>query len=144
MRRPDWHVTVFCDVHLERFPWIDCPGHTGVTGNDGAGGLAGKATTTSGWRLGSYEVLRSLRHYLQALGQGHTIDRLGERRLWKRQRFCCERTRQGHQLSIRPTPEMFQKQHRGNSTAYLQRRGGATSGRLHRDGVERIRAIPST
>ena len=42
--------------------------------------LVGKATITSGLRLGRSEVLRNLRHYLQAQSQGHhTIDRLEER-----------------------------------------------------------------
>ena len=42
--------------------------------------LGGKATVTSGLRLGRSEVLRSLRHYLQAQSQRrHTIDRMKER-----------------------------------------------------------------
>ena len=49
-------------------------------GNDRANRLAGKATLTSGLHLGKSEVLRNLRHYLRAQGQGHhTIDRLEER-----------------------------------------------------------------
>ena len=46
--------------------------HPGVKGNDQADRLAGKAKIRS-------EVLRSLRHYLRAQGEGHyTIDRLEE------------------------------------------------------------------
>ena len=42
--------------------------------------LAGKETITSGLRLGSPEMLRSLRHNLRAQSQGHhTTDRLEER-----------------------------------------------------------------
>ena len=45
--------------------------------NDRADRLAAKATLTSGLLIGKSEVLRSLRHYLQAQTQGHhTIDRL--------------------------------------------------------------------
>ena len=51
-----------------------------VKGNDRADRLAGKATITNDLRLGGSEVLRSLRHYLQAQNQGHhTLDRLEER-----------------------------------------------------------------
>ena len=43
-----------------------------------------EATLTSGLLLGRSEVLRSLRHYLQAQSQRHhTIDRLEEREAWK-------------------------------------------------------------
>ena len=58
----------------------ECPGHTGMKGNDRADRLAGKATLISGLLLGRYEVLRSLRHYLRTQSQGHvTIYRLEER-----------------------------------------------------------------
>ena len=47
--------------------------------NDRADRLAAKATLTSGLLIGKSELLRSLRHYLQAQTQGHhTIDRLEE------------------------------------------------------------------
>ena len=59
---------------------MHCPGHAGVKRKDRADRLAGKASLTSGLLLGRSEVLRSLRHYLQAQSQGHhTIDRLEER-----------------------------------------------------------------
>ena len=55
------------------------PGHAGVKGNDEADTLAGKAILTSGLLFRS-EVLRSLRHYLQAQSHGHhTVDHLEER-----------------------------------------------------------------
>ena len=48
--------------------------------NDRADRLARRATPTNGLLLGGSEVLRSLRHYLQAQRQEHhTIDRLEER-----------------------------------------------------------------
>ena len=57
-----------------------CPRYAGVKRNDRADRLAGKATTTSGLRLGRSAVLRSLKHYLRAHSLGHhTIDRLEER-----------------------------------------------------------------
>ena len=55
-------------------------GHAAVEGNDRADRLASKAHITSGLFLGISEVLRDLRHYLQAQSHGHhTIDRLEER-----------------------------------------------------------------
>ena len=68
------------DIHLRKLLRVYCPRHAGVKGNDRADRLAGKAILTSGLLLGRSEVLRSLRHYLQAQSQGHhTIDRLEER-----------------------------------------------------------------
>ena len=76
---PGWNVSMV-DIHLRKLPWVYCPGHAGVKGNDRADRLAGKAALKSGLLLGSSEVLRSLRHYLRAQSQGHhTIDRLEER-----------------------------------------------------------------
>ena len=68
------------DCHLRKLLWVYCPGHAGVEENDPADTLAGKAVITRCLRLGSSEVLRSLRHYLRAQSQGHqTIERLKER-----------------------------------------------------------------
>ena len=79
MGSPDWNVSM-ADIHLRKLPWVYCPGHAGVKGNDRADRLAGKATLTGGLLLGRSEVLRSLEHYLWAQSQGHhTIDRLEER-----------------------------------------------------------------
>ena len=79
MGSPDWNASVV-DIHLRKLLWVYCPGHAGVKGHDQVDRLAGKATLTSGLRLERSEVLRSLRHYLQAQSQGHhTIDRLEER-----------------------------------------------------------------
>ena len=83
MGSPDCHVSMF-DFRLRKLLWVYCPGYAGVKRNDRADRLAGKATITSGLRLGRSEVLRSLRHYLRAHGQGHhTIDRLQERSVEK-------------------------------------------------------------
>ena len=66
--------------HLQKLLWVYCPGHAGVKVNDRADRLAGKAVLTSGLLQGRSELLRSLRHYLQAQNQGHhTIDLLEER-----------------------------------------------------------------
>ena len=51
MGNPDWHVSVI-DIHLRKLLWVCCPGHAGVEENDRADRLAGKATITSGLRLG--------------------------------------------------------------------------------------------
>ena len=59
---------------------MSCPGHAGVKGNDWADWLVGKAAFTSGLLFWRSEVLRSLRHYLQAQNQGHhTTDHLEKR-----------------------------------------------------------------
>ena len=68
------------DTHLLKLLRVYCPGHAEVNGNDRADRLAGKATLTSGLRLGRSEVLRCLRHYLRAQILGYyTNDRLEER-----------------------------------------------------------------
>ena len=78
MGSPDWNVSMV-DIHLRKLPWVYCPGHAGVKGNDRADRLAGKATLTSSLLLGKSEVLRSLRHYLREQSQGHhATDRLME------------------------------------------------------------------
>ena len=64
--QPDWPVSIF-DTYLRKPLWVYCPGRVAVSGNDRADTLArGKAIVTSGFRLGRSEVLRSLRHYMQA------------------------------------------------------------------------------
>ena len=70
-------------------------------GNDPADWLAGKATLKCGLRLGKFEVLRSLKHYLRAQSQGHhTIDRLEERGVEKGSaRGSSWKTRKGHRQS---------------------------------------------
>ena len=80
MEKPRVECVDAVDIHLRKLPWVYCPGHAGVKGNDRADRLAGKATLTSSLLLGKSEVLRSLRHYLRTQCQGHhTIDRLEER-----------------------------------------------------------------
>ena len=39
-------------IHLQKLPWVYCPEHAGLKGNDRADRLAGKATLTSGLLLG--------------------------------------------------------------------------------------------
>ena len=98
-----------------------------MNGNDRADRPAGKATTTSDWRLERSEVLRSLRHCLRAQSQGHhTIDRLegGERR-GKRKHWTTfpERTREGHRQS-----DEHGNCFKGNAGETSERRGGAHMG----------------
>ena len=77
--KPDWNVSLV-DIHLRELLWVYCPGQAGMKGNDQADRLAGKASLTSGLRLGRSKVLRSLRQYLRTQSQGHhNIDRLEER-----------------------------------------------------------------
>ena len=90
-----WH-------HLRKLMWVYCPRHAGVKGNDRADRLAGKAIITSGLRLGRYEVLRSLRHYLWVQSQKipHRWPPREERR-GKRKPLTTflEKARQGHRQS---------------------------------------------
>ena len=67
---PDWNVLIV-DIHLWTLLWAYCPRHSGVNWNDQANRLRSKATLTSGLHLRKSEVLRSLRHYLQAQSQWH-------------------------------------------------------------------------
>ena len=76
MASPEWNVSMV-DIHLRKLLWVYYPGHAGVKGKDRADRLAGKANHKSGLLLGRSEMLRSLRHYLQAQSQGHhTVDSL--------------------------------------------------------------------
>ena len=53
----EWNVSVV-DIHLEKLPWVYCPGHVGVKGNDRTDRLTGKATLTNSLLLrGRSEVL---------------------------------------------------------------------------------------
>ena len=129
MGSPDWNVSMV-DIHLRSLLWVYCPGHAGVNGNDRADRLAGKGTLTSGLLLGRSKVLRSLRHYLRAQSQGHhTPDRLEERGVERgsARRSCLK----GRERAI--------VNQTNNGTV-----SKATSGKLLRDGVERILwAFPS-
>ena len=76
---PDWTASMVA-VHLRKLLRVYCPGHVRVKGNDRADRLAGKATLTNGLHLSRSEVLRNLRHCLQAQSQEHhTINHLEER-----------------------------------------------------------------
>ena len=61
-------ILVYVDVPhpTPKLLWVYCPGHAGVKENNRADRPEGKATITSGLRLGRFEVLRSLRRYLRA------------------------------------------------------------------------------
>ena len=72
------------------------------------------------------EMLRSLRHYLQAQSQGHhTIDRLEERGVERgsARRFFLERTREGHRQS-----DEHWNRFKDNAGENSERQGGAHMG----------------
>ena len=95
-----------------------------MKGSDQADRLAGQATLTSGLFLGRSEVLRSLRHYLQAQNQGHhTIDRLEER--GRKIGSARQSSSKGRERAI-------------VSQTNIGTVSKATSGKLLRDGVEHI------
>ena len=97
---------------------VYCPGHAGVKGND----------LTSGLLLERSEVLRSLRHYLRAQSQGHrTIDRLEERGV---ERGSARRS------SLKGRERAIVNQTNIGTVAK------AMLGKLVRDGVERLWALP--
>ena len=116
------------DIHLRKIMWVYCPGHAGAKRNDRADRLAEEATITGGLHLGRSEVVRSLRHSLRAQNQGHhTIDRLEEG---------------GVERGSAQRPSL-----RGRERAIVNQMGTVskeTSGKLPRDGVERIWAFPSS
>ena len=99
------------------------------TGNDRADRLAGK-TLAMGSLLGRSEVLRSLRHQLQAQSQGHhTIDRLEERGV---ERGSSRRS------SLKGQERVIVNQ------ANIGTASKVKLGKLLGDRVERIWAFPST
>ena len=74
-----WHTAMQC-LRLQRPLWIWCPEHAGVCGDGQADRLASTADITSGLQLGSAEVLRGLRNFLNMNRPEHHItDRLKER-----------------------------------------------------------------
>ena len=76
---PDWRTTMN-SLRLQRLLWIYCPGHAGVSVNEQADRLASTADITSGLQLGTAEVLRSLRNFLNThKPEHHGTDRLKER-----------------------------------------------------------------
>ena len=105
-----------------------CPEHAGVRGTDGANRLVGKATITSGLRLGGRsKVLRSLRHYLATGTKPRTSQHQspgGERRgKRKRSTTFLEMTRKGHRQSGE-----HRKCFEGNAVETSDRRGWAHMG----------------
>ena len=116
MGSPDWNASMV-DVHFRKFLWMCYPEHAGVKGNDRADRLAGKETLTSGLLLGRSEVLRSLRHYLQAQSQGHhTTDRPEERGV---ERGSARRS------SWKGRSDEHWNRFKGNIGETSERRGGA-------------------
>ena len=103
------------DSHPVKTPGMYRAGQAGVEQNDRADRMAGEV------RLGRSEVLRSLRHYLQAQSRGHrTIDRLEDRGVVTESARRPSLKDQKEPQSIRPTLKPFQRQSWGTS----ERRGG--------------------
>ena len=119
-----WHVNGGhppSKTPVDVLPWT-----AGVEGNDRADRqLAGKATITSGLRLGRSKVLRSLCHYLRAQSQGHHRSVAWRREAWKEKALddLPWKDERGPS-SIRRTLEPFQRQRRKTS----ERQGGAHMG----------------
>ena len=64
--------------------WVYCLGHARASGNEQADRLASTADITSGLQLGTAEVLRGLRNFLNMdRPEHHSIDRLKESRVEK-------------------------------------------------------------
>ena len=125
MGSPDWNLSVV-DIHLWKLLWVYCPGHAVVKGNDKADIVVGKATLTSGLLLRKSQVLRSLKHYLQAQSQDITPSITCRREVWKEKAlddlpWMDERG----PSSIRWTLEPFQRQSFGETS---ERPGGAHMG----------------
>ena len=113
------------NTHLQKLLWLYSPGHAGVKGNDREDRQAGTATLTCGLLLRKSEVLRSLRHNLQAQSQGHhTIDRLEER---------------GVERKSARRPSLKRRER-----AIVNQTDIATLGKLLRNRMERVWAFLST
>ena len=127
-RQTDWLLqkrqnVSMVNIHLRNScGFMYCPGHAGMNGHDRADRLAGKATFTRRLLLGRSEVLRSLRHYLQAQSQGHHINgRLEERGVKGGSvTIFLERTREGHRQS-----DKHWNYFKGNVGVTSERRDGA-------------------
>ena len=78
--------------------------------------LAGKASLTSGFRLGRSKMLRSLSYMAAQSQRHHTIDRLEDRGVERgARRFCwCFIEKARGPSSVRRTLELFQRQRWGN------------------------------
>ena len=69
-----------CSLRIQRLLWISCPGHAGVSGNEGADRLASTADITSGLQLGRAEVFTGLINFLNMdRPDHHSVDRPKER-----------------------------------------------------------------
>ena len=146
MGRPDWHVSTFdkstcedsCPCHVGLKGYIDnwfitlstiryYYGKNGLEKSDRADRLASITTITSGLRLGRSEVLRSLRHYLRARHEHHTIARSEERGV---NRSSARRS------SVKRRVKAIV------SKTNLRTASKAMLGKLLRDGMERLWAFP--
>ena len=128
MGAPHWH-TAMHTLRLQRLPWIYCPGHAGVSGNERADRLASTADITSGLQLDRAEVLRCSRNSLNMdRSEHHSIDRLKERGVEKGS--GRHSTLQGGERSV------FNQANIGTVSR-------ATLGRLLRDRAERVWTFPS-
>ena len=110
-------------LRLQRLPWIYCPGHAGVSGNERADRLASTADITSGLQLGRAEVLRGLRNFLNMdRPEHHSIEgkRRGER---NRPTFLPPRSR-----TICVQPDKYWHCLEGNLGETAERRGRARMG----------------
>ena len=123
--------TQSCTVFRPQRPlWIYCPGHAGVSGNERANRLASTADITSGLQFGRSEVLRGLRNFLNTdRPEHHSIDRPKERGV--------EKGSGRHSILQGRERSVFNQTNIGTVSR-------ATSGRLLRDGAERVWAFPST
>ena len=97
---------------------VQCLNHSTKPSPMTAEGVTYVCLLCCGLRLGRSELLRSLRHWLRVHSQGHhTIDRLEEEEKGV-ERGSAQRSsfrgRQKGPSSIRPTLELFQRQHWGN------------------------------
>ena len=123
---PDWH-TAMHSFRLQRLPWIYCPGHAGVSGNERADRLASTADITSGLQLGRAEVLRGLGNFLNTDKPEHySIDRLKERGV--------EKGNDRHSILKGRERSVFNQTNIGTALR-------ATLGRLLRDGADRVWAF---
>ena len=131
MGSPDWHYAMK-KLSIQKLLWIYCPGHAGVKGNDRADQLAGKATITTGLRLGKSEVLRAAKHHLQQLEDSrehhHSVDRLVDRGI---------RRGSGRGSTLRGAERAVVNQTNIGTVS------NTTLGKLLKGGEERVWAFPS-
>ena len=109
MGSPDWYVSMF-DISFRKFLGMYCPEHTGVTGNDRADRLAGKATITA-------EEIETLPAGTKPRSTHHRSHG-GERRGNGKHSMIFLGTRQTLQLCQRQRWETSERLHMGFSGQY--------------------------